>query len=93
MGILGYQCLEGRSSQRERFVPEDAERALGCTAHTRLAQQPQHSVSGWVGVHILGVRIGIYAVSVKLCVCVCVYHRKVEILHFAFTNTSMCVCV
>lgn len=47
--------LDGCSRHRKRVQteqPEEAETALGCTAHTRLAQRLLKSVSGWVGVHV-----------------------------------------
>lgn len=69
VGGVCYQCF-GWMQQSEREAedwteePEDAETALGFTAHTRLAQQLLKSVCGWVSVHIL---------SVHVCICVCMY--------------------
>lgn len=62
LGGLGYQCFGWMQQSEEKAEDwtekaEDAETALGCTAHTRLAQQLLKSVSGWVSVHILSIHM------------------------------------
>ncbi len=98
-GGFVIQCF-GRKQQSEGEAwtekPKDAETALGCTAHTRLAQQLLRSVSGWLGVHILGVHVCIYTYMVCLwpfeCMwtyVLCYANNIVKVLYNIVTTMSV----